>query len=410
MAVNKYLKTLANSSPAFSNTSIQTLITNIVSDDSTANFASRTYNIIHKAETSSNITDEQRTDLNNSLDVRSYLNLGRYCYNLEQHTVKILDGSLGEVDAGANSGEDVPTFLDHLTSVQGFINTIPFLYGVTADSLNKGLIGHFGTLSGTIDSSLISLKEIVDRISSQSLSEDTAYQLAVQAVSDHIDVMDGSSASDILTYESLLSAMETAAINFGSALLSSDVTNLTNIRSTINTQIALEETNLGTIKTYEKTLHVHYRYLNFAENKEIRSFLVRTSQSTDWKKYFENYEVNFAFDNAIYSSDQPLSSIKTQLVNSVLKLRGLPDVTEYADLDSVASKSLKDLRLKDKIPTETYRTSEQIIKRACELIGLETKNQTVYQNSKKLLENMNAYDRAIIEYEIEAYQDVNTLS
>ena len=146
------------------------------------------------------------------------------------------------------------------------------------------------------------------------------------------------------------------------------------------------------------------------ENKEIRNFLIRTSQNTDWKKYFENYEINFAFDNAIYSHTEPLASIKSELVDSVLRLRGLPDVTEYVDLDSVALKALKDLRLKNKISTETYRTSEQIIKRACELLTLETKNQTVYQNSKKLLENMNAYDKAIIEYEIEAYKDVNTLS
>jgi hypothetical protein len=156
------------------------------------------------------------TDLNDSLDVQSHLNTGRYLYDLEQQTTNILNGSLGEPDpVDGNTG----TFLDHLSTVQSFISSIPSLYAVTADSLNKGLAGHFGTLRGTVDSYLYDrLKETVDRITSFHYSEDTAYQSAVQAVSDFIDTMDGSSTTDISTYNALLSALETASNNFNTAL------------------------------------------------------------------------------------------------------------------------------------------------------------------------------------------------
>ena len=133
MAVNKGLNTLADNTPNFSNATTQNLITAVVTADSTLNFASRVYYLIRKAEASADITNAQRTDLNDSLDVQSHLNTGRYLYDLEQHTTNILNGSLGEPDIEGTTG----TFLEHLSLVQSFTITIPSLYGVTADSLNK---------------------------------------------------------------------------------------------------------------------------------------------------------------------------------------------------------------------------------------------------------------------------------
>jgi hypothetical protein len=60
MAVNKGLKTLAENTPDFSGASTQTLITAVVTADSTLNFASRVYYLIHKAEASADITNAQR--------------------------------------------------------------------------------------------------------------------------------------------------------------------------------------------------------------------------------------------------------------------------------------------------------------------------------------------------------------
>ena len=412
MAVNKGLKTLTNNTPNFSNAGTQASITAVVTADSTLNFASRVYYLIHKAESSAAITNAQRTDLNSSLDVQSHLNVGRYLYNLEQQTTNILNGSLGEPDpTDGNTG----TFLEHLSTVQSFISSIPSLYGVTADSLNKGLAGHFGTLSGTVDSYLTSLKEVVDRITSFTLAEDTAYQSAVQAVSDFIDTMDGSSVDDISTYNALLSVMETAAGNFNTALtagyLAADRTSLINIRTAINTQITLEQTNLGAIRTYENTLTEQYQYTNFAEDSNIRNLLIRSSQNADWKGYFENYATNLSYDNPLYKAFD--DSATQALIDGVLTTRGLPDVTDYVDLEAVAAKATRDLRLSGQLAyagiiTETV--AKDIIKKACQLLGLTVVNRDSYAQSKSLLENMTQYDRDTVQNELNSYNDVNTLS
>jgi hypothetical protein len=413
MAVNKGLKTLADNTPNFSNASTKSLITAVVTADSTLNFASRVYYLIHKAEDSAAITNAQRTDLNNSLDVQSHLNVGRYLYDLEQQTTNILNGSLGEPDpTDGNTG----TFLEHLSTVQTFVATIPSLYGVTADSLNKGLAGHFGTLSGTVDSYMRSLKEVVDRITSFTLAEDTAYQAAVQAVSDFIDTMDGSSVDDISTYNALLSAMETAAGNFNTALtagyLAADRTALINIRTTINTQITLEQTNLGVIRTYTNSLSNISNYVGFADDADFRNLLIRSSQNASWRSYFENYATNLALDNPVFNTSQADSSAQP-IIDAVLRMRGLPDVTDYVELDAVAGKAIRDRRLAGQLTyagVVTGKVSEDIIKKACQLLNLTVANRDVYAQSRSLLENMNQYDRDTVQSELNSYNDVNTLS
>jgi hypothetical protein len=412
MTVKKGLNTLAQNTPDFSNAATQALITAVVTEDSTLNFASRVYYLIRKAEASADITNAQRTDLNDSLDVQSYLNIGRYLYNLEQQTINILNGSLGEPDIEGNTG----TFLEHLSLVQSFVSTISSLYGVTADSLNKGLSGHFGTLNGAMDANLRSLKQTVDRIASLSLAEDSSYQSAVQAVSDFIDTMDGSSTTDISTYNALLSVLETASNNFNTALtagyLSADRATLINIRTAINTQITLEQTNLSTIETYENTLSSTSSYLNFASDTDTRNLLIRTSQNSGWKSYFENYTTNLAYDNPVFDTSQADSTTES-VIDTVLRMRGLPDVTDYVDLDSVAVKATRDSRLSGQLTYAgviTGPVSESIINKACQLLGLTVSNRDIYAQSKSLLENMTQFDRDSVQRELELYNDVNTLS
>jgi hypothetical protein len=340
------------------------------------------------------------------------LNTGRYLFALEQHTTNILNGSLGEPDIEGTTG----TFLEHIALVQSFTATIPSLYGVTADSLNKGLAGHFGTLNGSVDADLQSLKDIVDRITSFALAEDSAYQSAVQAVSDFIDTMDGSSTADISTYNALLSVLETAAGNFNTALtagyLAADRTALINIRTRINTQITLEQTNLGTINTYEETLANTANFLNFAGDTDVRNLLIRASQNADWRSYFENYEANLALDNPVFDITQADSATES-VIDTVLRMRGLPDVTDYVDLDSVAAKATRDARLVGQL---TYAgviagsVSVDIIKKACQLLRLTTANRDVYAQSRSLLENMTQHDRDSVQTELNLYNDVNTLS
>lgn len=413
MAILRGIKTLSESTPEFSNRATQSLITAVVSDDSTANFASRTYYLIRKAEASADITNAQRTDLNNSLDTQSHLNIGRYLYDLEQHTTKILDGSLGETDVDTDPGENPPTFFEHLTLVQTFISIIPSLFGYTADSINKGFVAHFGTLSGTLDSSLNSLKQTIDRITSLSLSEDSAYQSAVQAVSDHIDTMDGSSTADISTYNALLSAMETAASNFNTALnagnLVADRNALITLRGTIRDQIDLETTNLGSIRTYDASLAEKQKWITFADDDDVRNLFIRTSGNSDWRSYFENYALNSAYDNAPLYNDTRGDSSEGEIIDRVLRLKGLPDVTDYVDVESVVAKAKRDPRLKTSLK-DSKKSTEQIITDACVLLNISISNKDVYAQSKSLLSNMNNNDREIVKRELDLHNQVNTIS
>ena len=94
-------------------------------------------------------------------------------------------------------------------------------------------------------------------------------------------------------------------------------------------------------------------------------------------------------------------------------MRGLPDVTDYVDLDSVAAKATRDRRLSGQLTyagTITGTISADIIKRACQLLNLTVANRDVYAQSRSLLENMNQYDRDTVQRELNLYNDVNTLS
>ena len=153
-------------------------------------------------------------------------------------------------------------------------------------------------------------------------------------------------------------------------------------------------------------------YLNFAGDADVRSLLIRASQNADWKSYFENYNANLSYDNPIFNTTQADSSTES-VIDNVLRMRGLPDVTDYVDVDSVAKKATRDTRLAGQL---TYAgviagsVSENIIKKACGLLGLTTANRDVYAQSKSLLENMTQHDRDTVQRELNLYNDVNTLS
>ena len=78
------------------------------------------------------------------------------------------------------------------------------------------------------------------------------------------------------------------------------------------------------------------------------------------------------------------------------------------DLESVANKAKKD----DRIDTKNfdYYTTEQIITKCCEQLGITTSNNTVYNQSKLLLNNLNQRDRDIIAESLDLNESSNTLS
>lgn len=409
MPVNKGLKTLANNAPNFSNAAVSTLINSVLA----LSWIPIQKTMVDKSIASEILTNTDRTALQSALNAQAHLNINDWLPPLSTHTQAILSGTLGEANSNGQTtfdyNSETGTFLDHLSSVQNFISSIPNLYDVTADSLDKGISGHFGSLAGTLDSTLIELKSAIDLIVSHNLSQNTAYQTALQNVSDYIDTLFDSTAFSSGTWSSLMSSLETAGNNFNTALaaghLAATRNTIVTAKSTIENQITLETANLGSIRTYEDELSSIYRYLNFAGDTDISKLLVRASQNANWKSYFQNYDTNFQTINPLFV----LEPTTEQKINKVLALRGLPDVTQYLDLESVAKKALRDTRLASKVKN-SGRTAEQVITDSCILLAINTVGRNVYTLSKILLKNMNDHDRDLVAIELSKHTDTNTIS
>ena len=100
---------------------------------------------------------------------------------------------------------------------------------------------------------------------------------------------------------------------------------------------------------------------------------------------------------------------KSQPVNTDLPIlnKGLLDVVDYVDLLSVANKAIKDDRIDTK-DFESY-TTEKIITKCCEQLGITTANNSIYNQSQSLLTNLNARDRQIIADAVDSNQDSNRI-
>jgi len=402
MSVNQGLKTLIESSPNFSNQAVQNLIATV-----NIGWVAKTRTLAQKVDASTILINSQKSDLLATLDIQPHLNLGRVLEDLDNHTAKIFTGELGE----ARDDNPASLFLDHVQTVQGFTITIPTLYGYSADSINKGVAGHFGSVFGSVDTALGNLKTSVEFIKSKELATDTAYQTATQNIIDFIDALGDSTAFDESTFNALQSAFQTAANDFNTALTDGQFavtrTDMINNRIAIKDQINLEATNLGAIDTYNESLAQLGIYVGLTENQDIINLITKSSQNADFRSYFENFNAREAKTNPLYTGVND-SSEEIQ-INEILKLRGLPDVTDHLDLDSVAAKALRDDRIKTGIKSQG-KTTEQIIIDSCEILGISQNNKNIYALSKGLLENMNKHDRNTIKAELDSNQEINTLS
>jgi hypothetical protein len=402
MAINQGLKTLVESTPNFSNQGVQNLIAPV-----NIGWVLKTRTLAQKVDASEILNVSQKNDLYDTLNTQPHLNLGRVLEDLDLHTAKIYTGELGE----ARDDNPASLFLDHVQTVQSFIATIPTLYGYSADSINKGVNGHFGTVNGVINSAVNALKDAVVHINSKSLGTDTAYQSATQDLIDFIDALGDSSAFDESTFNSLQSAFQTAADNFNTTLAGGAYTvyrtNMIAARKTIVDQIALEVANLGTIDTYNESLSTLATYASLAENADISDLIVKSSQNPNFRSYFENYADRAAKLNPLYSGVSD-SSEEIQ-IQEILKLKGLPDVTDPLDLDSVAAKATRDDRLRTSVSFQGKNT-EQIINTACDQLGIVKTGKNIYGLSKSLLANLNQHDRDVIKTELNINQQIDTLS
>jgi len=413
MAVNKGLRSLVEASPNFSNQALENAVNELK-----IGWVIKSIELDTAIENNTVLTTSQKNDVKDTINNISYLNAGRYLNDMIRHTNTILDGSIIPGDPDAEGGDTgAGTFIEILQLVQSLQTTIPNLYGVPAAGKNRAVNDHLGILNNkfvtTDDSSrpvFTTLRESISFITNASLAADTAYQTAMDNLKSFINGVVADSTDFQQTLDTFASAVATAATNFDTALqnhpYSVKRTQMIADRDSIVTQQSLENSNITTLRTYTETLTDNLAYVGVAEDPTLRQLMSRVAQNASWRDYFDNYETNQANINPIYNTNT--DSDKSAIIDQVLRDSGLPDVIDYLDLEAVADKSERD----DRIDTKNYDryTTEQRITKSCEQLGLTTANRSIYDQSQRLLNNMNQYDRDRIARQLDLNESSNTLS
>jgi hypothetical protein len=337
---------------------------------------------------------------------------------LIRHSATIIDGSIIPGDPSILTGsQGQGSFLEIIQNVQGIQGTIPELYGVTASEKSKGVNDHLGSLNNifttTDDSSapvFTSLLESINFIVTADLATETALETAYDNLKNFINSVVGDSTDFQQTLDSFATAVATAHTNFNNALASEPLlthkNNLITQRESINVQVALENTNITSTRTYTAFLSDKQAFTALAEDDSIRTLLSVVAQDTNWQNYFTNYETEKANQNPIYTTNT--DSDKSALIEQVLATSGLPDVTDPTDLEAVAAKAKRDTRI-DTANYDRYTVETQITK-SCEQLGITTANRTINALSNTLLNNMNQHDRDEIARQLDLNESANTLS
>ena len=410
MTINKGLKSLVESSPNFSNQALENAINELK-----IGWVAKTFTLDTSIKNNNVLTTTQKNDARLTIHNQPHLNIGRYLNDLIDHTNTILNGTIVALDdPDQNVSAD---FLEILQTVQSIQDTIPELYGVPASEKSRDVNDHFGSLNNkfleTEDSSepvFTSLKNTIEYIHDKTLATDTLYQTALTNMTTFVDSVVADSTDFQQTLNTFASLVATAATNFHNGLAAEPYLTKRNLlvldRDEINTQVALENSNLSGIRTYVGTLTDNNAYTALAEDSELRKLMARVSQNADWQTYFNDYETNSANLNPMYNIDT--DSDKVSVIDRVLKEQGLPDVIDHVDLESVANKAKKD----DRIDTKNfdYYTTEQIITKCCEQLGITTANRSIYNQSESLLNNLNLRDRQLIADALDLNESSNTLS
>ena len=414
MAVNKGLRSLVEASPNFSNQALENAINELK-----IGWVIKSVELDTAIQNNSVLTTSQKNDVKDTINNIAYLNAGRYLNDMVRHTNTILDGSIipGDPDAEGATNTGAGTFIEILQLVQSLQTTIPDLYGVPAADKNRAVNDHLGILNNkfitTDDSSrpvFTTLRESIVFINNAGLATDTAYQTAMDNLKAFINGVVADSTDFQQTLDTFATAVATAATNFDTALqnhpYSVKRTQMIADRDSIVTQQSLEESNITTLRTYTETLTDNLAYVGVAEDPTLRQLMSRVAQNTSWRDYFDNYEANQANINPIYNTNTDLD--RSAIIDQVLRDSGLPDVIDYLDLEAVADKSERD----DRIDTKNYDryTTEQRITKSCEQLGLVTANRSIYDQSQRLLNNMNQHDRDKIARALDLNESSNTLS
>jgi len=410
MTVNKGLSSLANSNPNFSNQGLENAINQLK-----IGWVIKGFQLDSVIASNGVLTTSQKNDLKNTIHNVQYLNLGRVFGDIVRHTKTILDGTI--VFLANPDTEDTADFLEILQTVQSIQGLIPNIYGVSAASKSRAVNDHLGTLNNifieTVDSSapvFTSLKESISFIVDANLTQETALETAYDNLKNFINSVVGDSTDFQQTLNTFAAAVATAHINFSTALNAEPYltkkTQLSIDQGRIETQVALETSNLSGIRTYVESVTDYQSYVGLADDPDLRNLMTRISQTPAWISYFENYVENFNSINPVYTTDS--NSDKESIIDAIYTGAGLPDIRDSLDLISVASKTKRDSRI-DTAGFDSL-TDAQIITKACEQLSITTTGRTIYSQSESLLNKMNQHDRDEIARQLDLNESANTLS
>ena len=408
MTVNKGLLSLVENTPNFSNQALENAVNTLK-----VGWVIKSSTLDSLIVTNPILTASQKTDLKADINNVSHLNLGRLLGDLIRHSATIIDATIIPLD----DGDPASTFLEILQNVQTVQGLIPELYGVPAEDKSRAVNDHLGTINNifvnTEDSSapvFISLLESINFIVTANLTTETALETAYTNLINFINGVVGDSTDFQTTLDNLATAVATAHTNLNNAVASEPLlthkNNLIAMMDEINAQITRENTNLVGIQTYIKTLSDNISFTTLAEEPELRVLMTRVAQNKQWQTYFEQYADTQNNLNPIYTTNT--DSDKSAVIDQVLAVSGLPDVTDATDLIAVAAKARRD----DRIDTAGYDrlTVEKQISDASKQLLITTANRTITALSGTLLRNMNQHDRDEIARRLDLNESANTLS
>jgi len=423
MPIKKGLASLVNSTPEFSNQGLENAINEIkaIDKDDGHQFILSQFLLDEAIHDNTVLTTTQKNDALETLgNAQPHLQIGRYLKDVVRHTSTILDGTV--VFLANPDTEDTASFLEILSTVQAIQNLIPDLYGVPASEKSRDVNDHLGTLNNkfleTEDSAapvFTRLKEIMQLIDTNSRNTSALNLAITNAATANLNLRTflAGIVADSTDFQTTLDNRVNSVVTMFSTLqtrlseISGDpTTDLVAIREEINTQVALEKSNLAGIRTYSQTLNDVFTYTSLADNEDTRLLMTRIAQNPNWIAYFRDYEENSAALNPVY--ELLPGETRSGAIDRLLADAGLPDVLDSVDLEAVADKAKRDPR----IDTKNFDrlTVEQQITNACKQLGISVENRTILNQSDSLLNNLNKQDRDTLEKALDLNSETDTYS
>ncbi len=423
MPIKKGLASLVNSTPEFSNQGLENAINEIkaIDKDDGHQFILSQFLLDEAIHDNTVLTTTQKNDVLETLaNAQPHLQIGRYLKDVVRHTSTILDGTV--VFLANPDTEDTASFLEILSTVQAIQNLIPDLYGVPASEKSRDVNDHLGTLNNkfleTEDSSapvFTRLKEIMQLIDTNSRNTSALNLAITNAATANLNLRTflAGIVADSTDFQTTLDNRVNSVVTMFSTLQTrlseipgDPTTDLVAIREEINTQVALEKSNLAGIRTYSQTLNDVFTYTSLADNEDTRLLMTRIAQNPNWIAYFRDYQENSAALNPVY--ELLPGETRSGAIDRLLADAGLPDVLDSVDLEAVAEKAKRDPR----VDTKNFDrlTVEQQITNACKQLGISVENRSILNQSDSLLSNLNKHDRDTVEKALDLNSETDTYS